>query len=466
MDDDHITKSKCQARCFIILAKKGLLLVLVLLSFLASLSILCAAASSGDVVINEIAWMGTAASPSDEWIELYNNTDQDIDLAGWTLVATNGTLNITLNITLSGVISAHGYFLLERTDDETVSDILADWIGSFGTGLLNDGDVLTLTDKLGSVIDTATGDDGSWPAGSNISSTERYTMERIKPLVSDEDANWATNDPSIARTGKDTDLNPISGTPKARNSVTNTDPSADAGTDQWVIVGDTAYLDGGGSYDLDGDPLNYDWEFVTRPSGSSASLSATTIVDPMFSIDLPGEYVVELVVSESYQGSDSDQVIVTAQVEPVAAFTCDPQSSTIWDTIQFTDLSTDIDGMIASWSWRFGDSAVSVHRNPAHRYWDPGTYAVVLEVIDDDGLSDSVTREITITLGPGELDDDGVISVLDVRLCLQIATGVIPGTPLQQDAADVDSDGYVDMDDAQILAEYIIGIRSALPGGG
>ena len=148
-----MTKSKCQARCFIILAKKGLLLVLVLLSFLVSLSILCAAASPGDVVINEIAWMGTAASPSDEWIELYNNTDQDIDLAGWTLAATTGTLNIALN----GSISAHGYFLLERTDDTVISDMPADWTGSFGTGLLNEGDVLTLTDKLANVIDTANG---------------------------------------------------------------------------------------------------------------------------------------------------------------------------------------------------------------------------------------------------------------------------------------------------------------------
>ena len=30
------------------------------------------AASLRDVVINEIAWMGTAASTYDEWIELYN----------------------------------------------------------------------------------------------------------------------------------------------------------------------------------------------------------------------------------------------------------------------------------------------------------------------------------------------------------------------------------------------------------
>jgi len=66
----------------------------------------------------------------------------------------------------------------------------------------------------------------------------------------------------------------------------------------------------------------------------------------------------------------------------------------------------------------------------------------------------------------GNINGDGVIDVLDVRLCLQIATGFIEGTGAQQAAADVDQDGDVDLTDAQILAKYIIGIRTALPGGG
>jgi len=464
MDDGYMTNRESQARCW-----KGFLVVLLAIMLLVNLSILCLAASPGDVVINEIAWMGTAASTTDEWIELHNNTDQDIDLTDWTLIATYGTLNITL----SGIISAHGYFLLERTDDTAVNDIPADWTGSFGTGLLNNGDVLTLNDELTNVIDTANGDDGPWPAGSNISSTKRYTMERINPLLSDTDANWATNDPVIARSGLDANSDPINGTPKARNSATNTNPIADAGVDQWVIVGDTTYLDGAGSSDPDGDPLDYEWKLVSRPTGSTASLSATTIVDPTFGVDLPGTYIVTLSVGDTYGGTDADQVVVVAQAPPQAAFTCDPQSPTVWDTVRFTDLSTDIDGTIASWSWRFGDGAVSVDQSPTHSYWYPGTYAVVLEVTDDDGLSDSMTREITVALGPGDLDGDGVITILDVRLtildvrlCLQIATGVITGSLEQRAAADVDADGDVDLADAQILADYIIGIRSPLLEGG
>ena len=55
MDDGYMTNNGSQARCFTTFAKKALLLVLVLLSFLASLSITCLASSPGDVVINEIA---------------------------------------------------------------------------------------------------------------------------------------------------------------------------------------------------------------------------------------------------------------------------------------------------------------------------------------------------------------------------------------------------------------------------
>jgi len=65
--------------------------------------------------------------------------------------------------------------------------------------------------------------------------------------------------------------------------------------------------------------------------------------------------------------------------------------------------------------------------------------------------------------GLGDVNGDAIIDLIDVRLCTQIVTGYIPGTPQQRAAADVDGDGDVDMDDATILAEFIIGIRTTLP---
>jgi len=59
----------------------------------------------------------------------------------------------------------------------------------------------------------------------------------------------------------------------------------------------------------------------------------------------------------------------------------------------------------------------------------------------------------------GDINVNGVLDLLDARLCLQIANGVIAGTAAQREAADLDGDGDVDLRDAQILAEYVVGIR-------
>jgi len=180
-----------------------------------------ARASPGDVVINEVAWMGTGASYTDEWIELYNTTDRAITLTNWRLVDDD-----YMNIALSGVISAGGYYLLERTDDTVITDVVADWTGSFGIGgLSNSGEILTLTNEIGVVIDTANGSGGDWPAGS--ASPDYSSMERINPYASGTvqdcpvlctGANWATND-GLTRNGLDANGDPVNGTPRAKNSA-------------------------------------------------------------------------------------------------------------------------------------------------------------------------------------------------------------------------------------------------------
>ncbi|WP_169237483.1 lamin tail domain-containing protein [Candidatus Roseilinea sp. NK_OTU-006] len=172
--------------------------------------------SAGAVVINEVAWGGTAANAAHEWIELYNTTDQPISLDGWQLVSSDGGPSITL----SGIIPVFGYYLIERGTDQAISDTPADWVGNFGSGLSNSGEILTLTTPLGQVIDTANGNGGAWPAGS--SGAGYRSMERIDPAAPDTDANWASND-GLTRNGLDASGNPINGTPKARNSISRAD---------------------------------------------------------------------------------------------------------------------------------------------------------------------------------------------------------------------------------------------------
>jgi hypothetical protein len=70
-----------------------------------------------------------------------------------------------------------------------------------------------------------------------------------------------------------------------------TPPVANAGPNQTVTLGTLVQLNGSGSTDVNGKPLTYLWSFNSIPSGSSATLSNPTIVNPTFTADRPGTYL-------------------------------------------------------------------------------------------------------------------------------------------------------------------------------
>ncbi|HNE69697.1 MAG TPA: lamin tail domain-containing protein [Anaerolineales bacterium] len=158
------------------------------------------------IVISEVAWAGTAANSSDEWVELYNPGASQIDITGWKLIDGGGT-----EIILNGKIDPGSFFLLEDNEN-TVSDIIASQLDG-NLALTNEGETLQLLDGSNTIIDSANNDGGGWPAGSN---STYGTMERI---VSSPDGNnaWYTN-AGIVKNGKDANGGDIWGTPKQGNS--------------------------------------------------------------------------------------------------------------------------------------------------------------------------------------------------------------------------------------------------------
>ncbi|MGP9800947.1 S8 family serine peptidase [Rheinheimera sp. NSM] len=66
-------------------------------------------------------------------------------------------------------------------------------------------------------------------------------------------------------------------------------------------------------------------------------------------------------------------------------------------SVSFSDMSTDADNDISSWSWDFGDGNVSADAIPTHSYAAAGSYNVSLTTTDATGLSDTAEQTVTVT---------------------------------------------------------------------
>lgn len=132
-------------------------------------------ASAGDVVINEIMWMGNddGSDDNDEWIELRNMTNEEIDISGWDVMHGGSGVGGHIEIPHGYSIKANGYFLIikEKWDDTAIklsSDLDKDegYTHVSGMSLLQGGESLILRNKNKNIIDTAW-KDSAWPAGCN-----------------------------------------------------------------------------------------------------------------------------------------------------------------------------------------------------------------------------------------------------------------------------------------------------------
>ncbi|RLC90980.1 MAG: hypothetical protein DRI77_14380, partial [Chloroflexi bacterium] len=106
-------------------------------------------ANAGDVVINEVAWMGTAASSYDEWIELYNNTDSSIDIGNWSIYGAD--TGICLNFSdadgsITTTVPAHGYLIYanesDNINDPAGTSIVDIWDTSIGMNNSSPGQII------------------------------------------------------------------------------------------------------------------------------------------------------------------------------------------------------------------------------------------------------------------------------------------------------------------------------------
>jgi hypothetical protein len=154
------------------------------------------------LIISEVAWAGTAASSTDEWIELQNLGEVALDLIGWQLAFGDVLILLgesgedTLEVRTT-VLEPGAFLILERTNDDTISDITADILYK-GT-LSNSGIPIELRNPEGVVVDSVLLEETGWPGGGAVDGEPPYcTMERTSL------GEWTSNN-GIVRNGLDAD---------------------------------------------------------------------------------------------------------------------------------------------------------------------------------------------------------------------------------------------------------------------
>ena len=180
----------------------------------------------------------------------------------------------------------------------------------------------------------------------------------------------------------------------------NQDPSATfAFSPTNPAVNSWVQFDGSGSTDPDGSIASHSWSFGDGTSGSGAVA--------WHQYAGPGTYVVTLTVQDNDAATDSTSrtvVVGTAAQPPVAAFTYSPLTPVVGQSILLNAQSSyDPDGTIASYLWDLDGNGTDDMTGSLGQvtYQSVGTVFVRLTVIDNAGLSSTVTQPIVVSSGGG-----------------------------------------------------------------
>ena len=196
--------------------------------------------SAGDIVINEIMWMGSVsvvdpypAKSSDEWIELKNTTSSEVDLSSCYLTRTvSGVEELMLGFPEGDSLAADGLYLISNYDEANSNISIEPDLVDADVSLSNSALQINLycggdawDDGISIFIDGA-GDDGTPLSGDNGDIKKSMARKDISGDGSLAE-NWCV---SLTAVNWDTGVAEL-GTPRAQN---------DCGGEQNPICGDGA----------------------------------------------------------------------------------------------------------------------------------------------------------------------------------------------------------------------------------
>jgi gliding motility-associated-like protein len=134
----------------------------------------------------------------------------------------------------------------------------------------------------------------------------------------------------------------------------------------------------------------WDWTFATGTSN---------LQNPLIQFNSTGNTAVQLIATSAYGCIDSLTQTINVYTGPTASFSINPTSAYVSQDVQFTDLSTDAQAIVA-WSWNFVDGNTSIVQNPIHQFILGGEFQVILIVTDNVGCTDTAVNSVYIFLPP------------------------------------------------------------------
>ncbi len=263
-------------------------------------------------------------SGNNKALELFNYSAVDQDLAA-VHVATvrNGATSINSSFDAQGSLSAGAVFTLcHSSRDPLVITQACDGEDSNALNYNGDDVVVVYVEQDGiSGYDQAGGDHildvfgqiGVQPA-TRIFGEKGYNRCDFTPFDGQSSFVYTMFYTENATQDDFSDLgvSPVMGC----GTVMNLPPSADAGSDQLVDLGDMVTLDGSGSTDPEDDAagtaLTYAWVLTTDPSNGVDMLTGADTAAPTFTPSVAGTYELTLTVTDS--AGEMDTAIVTVIV--------------------------------------------------------------------------------------------------------------------------------------------------------
>ncbi|RME23952.1 MAG: hypothetical protein D6798_12415 [Deltaproteobacteria bacterium] len=380
----------------------------------------------GDLYITEI--MNNPRNVIDldgEWFEVYNASGRDVVLNGLVITSTiDDDYHQVTGDDLIWLLDGEHFVFGANGDPLVNGDTPVDYVYVSADGddaglpdvrLSNEADDIVL--MMGDLII----DQVAWDDGASMPDPQGATMT-LDPTVygdtfNDDGDNWCEAQWPWATLSD-------AGSPGQTNEycwpIAEASYDADAST---LMICDTLYLVGSGSYDPDGAEITYEWELVSAPASSektTADIHEVDDADPWFIPDRAGEYIFSLTVYNGVEYSAPDFLVVEIEERdsnenPVAeagddqytsdTAICNPISyGAYYECLTCDDTEFSLDGTA---SWDADDDEI------VHYHW---------EITGGDGtgeIADPDSAETTVTVS-GATPDYGDSATATVEVTLTV----------------------------------------------